>query len=249
MKQSDSHYDSRPGFAWARQDGFDLRWLDDGADYPSIWREFRAGRLNGRLLNEHPGRETTYKLDVDGRFFVLKHAPRDGRGSLWKNILSGPLYRRRFLLAWKAIGRGCRIIPRMYLLAERPAGFRRSSESYLLIEYLEGETLANVDSNVPRSWIIDLENALTELHRFGLASGNAHPGNLVRSLDGVKMIDLSFKFPMLVSQANDVVDSGRKFEASVPVRGLALKAAVALMRLKRRWQKWRKSLKKRLGRR
>ena len=227
------------------RDGFDLKWLDDGTNYPALWQAYMSGGWTGKILSEHPGREKTVKLEVEGRLFVLKHAPAEGRGSFLKHALSGPIYKRRFELIWKAVSLGCDIIPRPYLLAEKPDGFRRCSESYLLIEYLEGETLDDLEGDIPELWIKGLETSLRALHSFGIASGNAHPGNLVKTPSGMKMIDISFKFPMLISQANDIIDSGRKFGTRVPALNFRLRLAVALMRLKRAWGKFKKNRRSR----
>lgn len=240
----------RPAFTFAAGscDGFRLTWLDDGFDYPALWRSFRAGEQAGRLLHSLPSGDDTWKLESGGRSFILQSGRPDLKASFLKRLLAGPLFGRRFRLAWRALARGCDLIPRLYLLAEKPHGFGRSAESFLLIEYLEGETLASSEPPVPEDWLRGLEECLAGLHRCGLASGNAHPGNLVRTAAGWKMIDLSFKFPMLISQANDVIDSGRKFGAVVPVASPALKAAVGLMRLKRAWIKRGKKRRKRAGR-
>ena len=219
-------------------------WIEDGEDYFSLWRDYCSGNLAGKTLSEHLNREKTERLEKDGHFFIIKHAVNQGKISLLKRIFGGPIYRRRFLLTWKAIDSGCDIVPRPYLLAEKPAGFRRVSESYLILEYLEGEVLAAPEGQVPEIWIRGLEDCLAALHRYGIASGNAHPWNLVRTGNGMKIIDISFKFPMLVSQANDIIDSGRKFGTQVSVQGGKLKLTLALMRFKRSWIKFRKNRKR-----
>jgi len=195
-----------------------------------------------RLLNSHPD-ESTWKVEYGSRSFIMKSIGSDKRKSLLKSLIAGPVYSRRFNITWAARGRGCEIVPRMYLLAGRRNRFRRSSESYMLIEFLEGETLNRVDGGLPCEWLQGLEDTLAALHGYGLAPGNAHPGNLVKTKEGMKMIDISFKYPMLVSMANDIIDSGRKFGTRVPVNRLNLKRALALVRTKRSWQTFRQRIK------
>lgn len=234
----------KPLFLSDLRDGFSLTWFIDGTDYPALWESFRGGLANCRLLNSHQD-ESTWKLEAAGRSFIMKSTGPDKGKSFLRALLAGPIYSRRQRLTWAARGRGCKIIPRIYLVAEKRDGFRRSAESFMLIEYIEGETLAEAKRGIPLEWVRGLEESLAALHSFGIASGNAHPGNLVKTAGGMKMIDISFKFPMLVSMANDIIDSGRKFGARVPVDRPEIKAAVPLVRFKRAWQKLRKDLKAR----
>lgn len=235
------------------KDGFHCKWVDDGFDYPAILADFKTGSLKARELAVVDGRGA-WLAEAGGRKFTIKRnylSPnaKAKKRKLW-TILTGTPYTRLFNESWKAAGRGCGLIPRIYLIAEKFEKFRVCVDSYQITEFIEGETLPypkGPRSQVAEDWWADLARAMTALHGFGLAHGSPHPWNLVRTEnDGVRVIDLSFKGPMLFCQAHDLLDMKRDFDLDVPARGLALKIMARLVFAKYWWHMWRKRLKHRL---
>lgn len=81
------------------------------------------------------------------------------------------------------------------------------------------------------------------LHAAGLASGAPHPWNLVKTPEGFKMIDLSYKGPMLVCQGHDVLDMKRKFNIDARLDRWPLKVMTKMVFLKNWWHVWRREFK------
>lgn len=225
------------------RDGFKLQWLDDGTDYPALWEQFRQGQLEGRSLHNWE-KQSTWKINFQGRSFIFKRGrPPKPRLSIW-DLVSGTFASRLLRETWQAVDQGCGMIPRTYLVAEKFSGFKIWTENYLIIEFLEGRVL---EGEVTPDWAADLGEALHLLHGWGLASGAPHPWNVVRTEDGLKMIDISMRGPVLLCQGYDVFDSRRRFGTEVRVDKPALRLVLKLIQLKHRWKMFRRGLKRRLG--
>ncbi len=240
---------SAPVFRGGERDGFAMQWVEDGSDYPAILEEFWRGRIQGDRLAAQPDRET-FRVKVGERTLVIKRSMAPfgrPRRRLWE-LVSGTAFSRLFRETWAAIGRGCDFIPEIYLVAEKYAGHRLCVDSYLIAQYIEGEVLGP-GRQPSAEWLEALGDTVGRLHAVGLASGAAHAGNLVRTDRGWKMIDLSFKGPMIVCQGHDLLDMKRKFGVEIPAQSPALKIVAALVFLKYRWHLWRREFKKRLARR
>ncbi|MDR0548658.1 MAG: hypothetical protein LBI10_04500 [Deltaproteobacteria bacterium] len=114
----------------------------------------------------------------------------------------------------------------------------------IIAEYVEGEVLKLGQKPVPGTeWLTALGPLVAKLHKYGLAHGAPHPWNLVKTDHGMQFIDLSFKGPMIICQAHDVLDAWRKWGVTVPIESFMLKIASKLTFLKYRWHLFRKSIK------
>lgn len=241
MNESDKNKAAPIGFKEAERGGFKLRWLDDGLDYPAVWDDFRSGRLAGECLTCRPDRET-HLVETGGRKYILKKAGAEkARRWAW-DLVAGSAFDRLMKKSWAARARGCDLIPQFYLTAEKIGDYRRCPESYILAQYLEGEVLPPEPEARPL-WLMRLAEALPRLHGFGLASGDPRPENLVVTPDGVKVIDIFFKGPMLVCQAHDLLDCRKKYGLIIPPATRALKLVYALVSLKYKWHLWRRKIR------
>ncbi|MDR0882188.1 MAG: hypothetical protein LBP55_06565 [Candidatus Adiutrix sp.] len=230
----------RPAFRKAEQDGFQLRYLSDGVDYPALLADFRQGRIEFTLLNARPCQET-YLVKYGGRAYVIKRdfafKPPVKKRRFW-DLLAGTPFTRQMRETWRAIGRGCRIVPEIYLVAEKIAGYRLCADSYLILQFIEGRT-CTVGAADTR-WLAGLAATVAKLHTWGLASGAPHAGNLVEADEGWKMIDVSSKGPIIITQAHDLLDMKRKLNLEVPTCSWPLKFVSALVQAKYRLHLWRR---------
>jgi len=239
-----------PDFKTGKMGDFKIRWVDDGNDYPGLLEDFLAGRIESKCLAHWPDRET-YLVTAWDRKLLIKRCcppPEKLKRHHW-DLVSGYIFTRIMRETWAAKARGCDIIPEVYLAAEKEAGFNLCLDSYQIAEYLEGETLSGYQQkdfkSVPSDWMLDLRDAVLKLHKFGLASGSIHPWNLVRTPDGVKVIDLSIKGPTLISQGHDILDLKRRCNLEAAPANLAIKIMSRLVFMKYWWHVWRKNFKAR----
>lgn len=228
-----------------KRDGWDIRWVEGDLDYRAVLEDFRGGRLQGEILASRPTMET-FRVRVGERTLVIKHSlALNGKPGwhLWE-LVAGPAFSRLFRETWAALGRGCDMIPEIYLAAEKCAIGRRCQEGYLIAQYLEGDVLR--PGQPQEEWLAALGPTVARLHGHGLASGAPHLWNLIRTDEGWKMLDLSFKGPMLICQAHDIHDMKRRLGVEAPMHSPALKCVHALVRLEYRWRLWRRAFKARL---
>ncbi len=233
-----------PVFRTEKRDGWGVRWLEDDLDYRAVLEDFRRGRLQGEVLASRPTLET-FRVRVGERTLIVKHSTAPGGKPGWHlwEMIAGPAFSRLFRETWAAIGRGCGMIPEIYLAAEKCAVGRRCLEGYLIAQYLEGETLR---PGQPRDeWLAALGPTVARLHGYGLASGAPHAWNLIRTGEGWKMIDLSFQGPMLLCQAYDIHNMKRRLGVEAPIHSPALKFAHALVQAQYRWHLWRRAFRER----
>ncbi|MDR1872718.1 MAG: hypothetical protein LBS60_12505 [Deltaproteobacteria bacterium] len=229
------------------KDGFKVIYVNDGEKYDVILADFQAGRLEGQLIGSFPERKT-WRVTVKDRSYVIKRvAPveRPIKRHIWE-IVVGPNFSRLLRESQKARERGCDFIPKVYLAAEKRVGLGRIADSWLIAEFVAGEVLPLGQKPAPDSqWLKALGPLVAKLHGYGLAHGAPHPFNLIKTAQGFGFIDLSFKGPMLVCMASDVLDAYRKWGVIVPVKGWALKIATKLTFWKYSWHLFRRKLKNR----
>ncbi len=225
-----------------KNDGWRIRWREDGVDYPHLLAEFRAGRVPATRLTTGSGFREVYRLETTGRRYVVKRDwevdPRPEK-KLW-DWLAGTPYARLLKLTNRAVGRGCRIVQDVYLVAERLSG-GRCLEAWMVAEYVEGTSFVEefVDGRPAkvgnfRPWIPAMAETLEELHNCGLASNDFHPGNFILTDQGLKIIDLSLDSPVVIGQANDALTMLHFFKVRPPLKSPWRRLVFELMRLRRR---------------
>ncbi|UQZ91044.1 hypothetical protein C4J81_18195 [Deltaproteobacteria bacterium Smac51] len=246
MSEADKIISKDQPFLTGEKDDFKLVWLNDGTDYPALLDAYFKGELEMKCLakGDYPARET-YLVEALGRKFIFKriHQPPERRKRHIWDLISGTAFSRLMRETRKAIDNGCTIIPEAYLIAEKFIGYQYCIDSYLITEFIEGEVLKG-DPPSSGPWITGLAETVGKLHDCGLASGAPHPWNLVKTDEGMKMIDISFKGPMVICQAHDTLDVKRKFDIDVPIKKLSIKIFSRLVFLKYDWHMFRKNLKK-----
>jgi hypothetical protein len=235
-------------FKQHNNDNFNIIYIDDDIKYLQLFDDFLAGRIEGQLIGSFPERKT-WRISAWGRNFVIKRIcviSGKPKRHLWE-ILSGHHFSRLLRETWEAIERGCNFIPKIYLAAEKFSGWHRCVDSYLIAEYVEGEVLQLGQRPEPDSeWLQTLGPLVAKLHCYGLAHGAPHPWNLIKTEKGFQFIDLSFKGPMIVCQAHDVLDAWRKWGVNVPINTVKLRIVFKLTFLKYKWHVFRRTMKQKI---
>lgn len=254
---------TRPaGLSIREAEGWRLQWKADGTDYPALLADFRRGLLGGdRLSTGSPDREV-YRVSppperlgpgTARRLVIKRDLEYDQRleKRLWDR-LGGTQYARLIRFTNRAVNQDCRLIQDVYLVAERMEG-GRCREAWLIAEYVEGEAFIQqyVDGRASRSiayghLVPDMARALAELHGWGLAANDFHPGNFVLTESGeLRIIDLAMDGPMLICQANDALAMMHFYQTRPPLASRRLKLVYGLMYF---WR-WQKNLTRGLRRR
>lgn len=196
-------------------DGFTVRaaggWGDSGL-FASILTLLREKK--GEILvdvSEGKRKRIVLKAEIQGRMVIVKREFfifRFDRSV--KAYLFGSNARSVFSVSKSAFENGFSGIPHFFLCAER---FERGvlRECISVMEFLKGDSLP---WNVPlpeeiRAEICSLVNGC---HAHGIISGDIHPGNFIKTENGLKLIDFCGKkvFPSL-AKARDRAQLGRRF--------------------------------------
>jgi len=241
------------GIISTEKNGWRLQWKDDGTDYPALLEEFISGRLTGRSLSTGSSFREVWRVEAGGRVFVIKRdweIDRRLEKRLWEK-LGGTPYQRLIRLTNRAVGRGCPVVQDVYLVAENISG-GRWSEAWLIAEFVEGDSLIlEFQDGAPArfldiaQWIGPMSETIAELHDYGLASNDLHPGQFVISQTGLKVIDLSLDSPILVCQVNDALTFRHFFKVVPPMRSWRRRALFRLMSLGRRFKNFKRKILKR----
>lgn len=238
-------HNSTPRLLTAQDGGFRLKWRADQPDCRQILTAFRAGELTGKPMGYggHPDRKV-YQVFWNGRPFVLKwDREKDRRPEKrWLEFWTGTAFSRLIRLTCRSRLNGGRTAQDVYLVAERLEG-RHFQEGYLIAEFVEGGFL---DRERAAEAAPSMAEAVARLHEEGLASSDLHLGNFIVVQDGLRIIDLSLKSPLIVCQANDILRMRRDYGVRLEVRGAGLKCLVAGLELigtiKTVLRKWRGKL-------
>lgn len=210
-----------PPIAVQLVDGYTIHQKVDGYDYLDLYRRLRLGELPHKvLLHDDPG-HFVHRVDVDGRSFVFKRVKGQDANietTVWQLIV-GPFYSNLMRRVNRAVAAGCRVVPDMYLVAEKMRG-RLCVDKYLLMEYLKGHSMERIKDMARHRDA--LAASFAELHRHDLSLGNVKQGNLVLSPGGgVKFIDLSTRCTQLTGRAKDALRLEDKFGVVLPPYSLA----------------------------
>lgn len=243
------------GICLRETDGWRIQWKADGTDYPAILNDFRQGSLPAdRLSTGSPDREVWRAALSDRRLVIKKDLEFDPRPEkkLWDR-LGGTQYSRLIKFTNRAVNQGCRLIQDVYLVAEKLVD-GRCREAWLIAEYVEGQAFIQAfDENGRPSkfidhqpWIGEMTRAMAELHGWGLATNDFHPGNFVITDQGLRIIDLAMDGPMIICQANDALTMMHFFQVRPPLKSPALKLVYALMALWRRQKNFTRKLRRKI---
>jgi len=237
----------RPGLNQTKSQGWRVTWKDDGTDYPRILDNFRSGGLTGRSLSTGSPHRRVFRVETEGRAFVVKHDLEvDSRfeKKIWQWLAGSP-YSRLIKFTNRAMARGCPVAQNVYLVAERlEHGLCR--EAWLIAEFVEGTSfIEEYDANGEpvkysneKPWVTAMGETLAVLHDYGLASNDFHPGNFILTPQGLKIIDLAVDGPLIICQINDAVTMRHFYQVTPPMRSRARRILYALMRYRRRFKKW-----------
>lgn len=239
-----------------KQAGWRIQWRNDGYDYPGLLNKFRSGALKGACLTTGSRFREVYRLEADGRKFVIKRDwevdPRLEK-KLW-DWLGGTAYHRLIKFTTRAVLKGCQVAQDVYMVAERISG-GRCLEAWLVAEYVEGqsfirkfedgqpaEVLEGFDQYVPQ-----MNETLERLHDCGLASNDVHPGQFILTEEGLRIIDLSLDGPMIVCQVNDALTMMHFFKARPPLGNPWRRLLFELLTLRRRFKNYYRDRRKQSG--
>lgn len=213
---------------------FDVYAKDDGTDYLGLFRDHLDGAPPVRtfVCPNHTNRASL--VELGGRKFVLKKdgVPLTGlERKVWR-ALKGPFYSTLMPRINRAVSGGCGVAVDIFLVAEKMRG-RYAEESYILMEYAEGVSFADIPDFGPyRGLICD---AFIELHRYGLSLGDPNPANLVLTgSGGIKMFDFSVRGFQITGRAKDRIKCRKVYGVEIPSGGWIERAADAVMLLQLR---------------
>lgn len=207
-------------------DGYTVHRLEDGTDYWAILKDFEAGLIPyEKEFGEE--RRKTYIVSVEDRRFVIKYdsRPIDHLDSRIVRSIRGPLFRMLMTRVNGAIRRGCDIIPRIFLVAEKMSG-AIAAESVMIIEYIVGNVLSQEECLCRRN---EIKALLNKLHGFKLAHLDIHRGNFIATAAGLKLIDLAFRDSFAIGRAKDVLRARHELDIHLRCESLAQKAMMAYL--------------------
>jgi hypothetical protein len=228
---------SRRAIRHDRRGGFNVYQKDDGRDYWDVLQRFLKGEIKAERHPHTIADHRVYFLEDGGRRYVLKHdweVDRRFEVRLWRRI-RGPFYSQLMRRVNLAVDAGCDVIQEIYLVAERE-GRRAYPETYALIQYIPGESLAMQDSIV--KYHPEIVKTVQTLHRHRLAFLDVHSRNIIVAGDGLKIIDVSTRGTFLLGRAKDAVRLGRRYGIDFPSRGAVEKFMVGVVRV----QEWLRDL-------
>lgn len=145
-----------------------------------------------------------------GKFILKFFAPKQKRLERFlKSVVKGDYYENLFLQTDRIRKEGVDSVNDFYLLAEKKI-FRYSSVYIMLIEYIEGVELSELDI-INGDIKLKINQLINELHSHGMVSGDAHKGNFIITNDVLRIIDLSGKSCTRQRKAKDRIDLERHY--------------------------------------
>lgn len=204
--------------------GYNLFIKDDGTDYIKIWKDFKAGKLDGlRTLTDISHRKA-YHINIKGRDYLLKvdtKCPRPLDMKIWR-FIHGPYHSKHMKAVNKAVNQGCKRTQDIYFVAEKKG--RICTETFLIIEYLPGQSLCGKE--IENTYKQDIAAALAELHSYKLSLSDIHPGNFLITKNGINVIDLSTKGIAWAGIGRDIIEAKQNLGINVPVQNFSERLSV-----------------------
>jgi Tol biopolymer transport system component len=147
------------------------------------------------------------------------------------HLSSSPEVRQRFEREAKTISQ----LSHAHICALYDVG-REGEVDYLVMEYLEGETLSArlVKGPVPTDqllrWGVEIADALDKAHRQGIVHRDLKPGNVMLTTSGVKLLDFGLAKVMAASgRPLDAAGREQAAAAQHPTAGFSLTALPTVM--------------------
>ncbi|BDH44007.1 LPS core heptose(II) kinase RfaY [Salmonella enterica subsp. enterica serovar Choleraesuis] len=127
-----------------------------------------------------------------GKFVFKVFAPKNKKAErFFKSFVRGDYYKNLIIQTDRIRNLGNNFPNDFYLLAERKV-FNYASVFIMLIEYIEGVELSDLDE-ITDKVRNEIKESMKQLHAQGMLSGDPHKGNFIISNNGVRIIDLSGK--------------------------------------------------------
>jgi hypothetical protein len=243
---------------------FNILYIDSNTEFLGIFSDL----INQKLICEQIGSNSlpylsTWRITtLSGQTIIGKHCIFNDINLSLKEILLGHTFFADMLAkTWaffsgehfdfqllrkmhQAINQGCDFIPKVFLAAEKKSQFGICEESWLLMEFIEGEVLKIGQKPEPESdWLTAIPPLLTKLHGYGLAHGDPSPWNLVKNSRGYQLIDFTLKRPVIFMQAEDVLNSRDRWELDVITNNISLTILCKFLFFKRCYLNFRRSIK------
>jgi undecaprenyl-diphosphatase len=193
---------------------------DDGFDYLSVAKAFLGGRLEGaRILKEGPRSTAAEAVSGGRRLFVKRER---GLVNTWEKRLLGVLYgtpgARLFVGVNRAVSKGCRSLPRTFLVAET-YGWLLPRERVVVTEFVEGtafEDIAARGGPLPKG---PARDAFIDIPRMGLTLLDVSLGNFIKAMDRVFIVDVPFIFPNAIGYPKDISKARKRLGVEIPGTG------------------------------
>jgi serine/threonine protein kinase len=251
-----SNSDSNSLTTKLREGQWRLEWKNDGVDYKKLLLDFQNGQIQGTQLNNKTDLREVYKVEYEGRDFVIKHDT-EMEKLLEKKIwirLAGTLFSRLISLTTKAIKKGCPVAQELFLVAEKLSG-PFCQESYIIAEFIQGQCfmkeIIKIDGETkfvyqrPDAYVNSIVDSLTILHKFGLASDDIELSNMILTKDNiVRFIDLHPRGPIFLCQASDILKMKTFYNIDMKSNNIFINVLTKIRYwhylLKRKIRMWRK---------
>lgn len=189
---------------------------DENEKYLKIFQAFLEAKLPSEKLRAS-GKRKVFLFEVEGKKYILKYDENEDK-RLEKKILNffkGSFYAKLIYRVEAARQKACDLTNEIFLVAEE-VKFFRAKKSYILAEYLEGETLEDYKARI---YADEIEKALKALHSFDLASNDFHHRNLLLTKDKkIKIIDLSDNASLAKCKAEDTIAAQKIFGIDIGFR-------------------------------
>lgn len=216
-----------------RHQDYTIHMKDDGFDYLALFADLEAIKATATVFSIWNKFHQVFRFDYGGRSFVAKidhEKPKYLENKFWE-LLTGPFYSVQMKAVNRAIRNGCKVVPDIFLVAEKKAwGIRY--ESTIIMEFAPGHPLCYYEDRVEDYKDLIL-NAMMELHQHGLALGDGNCGNFILHEGTCKILDLSWHGSTLLGQAKDRQIFERVYGWHLPEVTLSQKLAGTYIRLKR----------------
>ncbi|MDR1612473.1 MAG: hypothetical protein LBT97_06770 [Planctomycetota bacterium] len=213
----------------SRKDGFDVYNRAGGKDYWPVLEAFLRGRVETENLKHNRSKRKVYAFEYGGARYVLKRDLMRSAGL--RRLFPGggwTFHTRAMRKVNRAVDRGCRATPDIFLVAERWTGLLRQ-EVFALMEFVDGEMLL-LGGEIAK-YRSAIGEVMAELHAHGVTLSDVNARNYLVGPRGLKVIDLACRFPDALEMARDAVKVKIKFAVDLPPRGIvdaSLRAAIAL---------------------
>lgn len=189
---------------------------DEKEKYLKIFRAFLEGKIQSKKLRAS-GKRKVFFFEFEAKKYILKYDENEDK-RLEKKILNffkGRFYNKLIYQVEAAKQKACDLTNDIFLVAEE-VHFFRAKQSYILAEYLEGETLEDYKARI---YADEIAKALKALHSFSLASNDFHHRNLLLTEDRkIKIIDLSNYGSLEKCKAEDVIAAKKIFDIDIGYR-------------------------------